>query len=445
LPDALRVAVKVGEPCIVVDVKVGKEIRALADINANIISSVSGAARRLRARRYGFFKAVFLGAVLLNIMLLPINVSFSSIASAETAFDPDPVHAQQMEALQKAVQSGADQDPVHAAQVAAYYAAQGAQADEPQAHAVQVSRQPHVSDEASNEPSEDARPEPARTNASEFWVNPNSSAKAQAQAWRDSRQSDAAKMDYLAAQPTAVWLGNWNSDVGGDVSRVVQAADKAGQVPVFVAYNIPNRDCGGYSAGGSATKDAYTSWVGAIARGIGSQEATVILEPDALAGLSCLSGADQEARTDLLASAVSILKSGGKTRVYLDAGHAGWVDAGAMASRLQKAGIQKADGFALNVSNFDATSVEEQYGQAISSLLGGAHFVVDTSRNGNGSNGQWCNPEGRATGQAPTTDTHNKLIDAYLWLKTPGESDGACNGGPAAGVWWPDYALGLVK
>jgi hypothetical protein len=27
----------------------------------------------------------------------------------------------------------------------------------------------------------------------------------------------------------------------------------------------------------------------------------------------------------------------------------------------------------------------------------------------------------------------------------PGESDGTCNGGPAAGQWWADYALGLAK
>ena len=43
--------------------------------------------------------------------------------------------------------------------------------------------------------------------------------------------------------------------------------------------------------------------------------------------------------------------------------------------------------------------------------LGGAHFVIDTSRNGNGTPGKrvsgsnWCNPPGRALGHDPTTDT----------------------------------------
>ena len=36
-------------------------------------------------------------------------------------------------------------------------------------------------------------------------------------------------------------------------------------------------------------------------------------------------------------------------------------------------------------------------------------------------------------------------MDAYLWVKTPGESDGTCNGGPRAGQWWPEYALGLSR
>ncbi len=90
------------------------------------------------------------------------------------------------------------------------------------------------------------------------------------------------------------------------------------------------------------------------------------------------------------------------------------------------------------------TSDETVYGANVSQLLGGKHFVVDTSRNGNGSNGEWCNPTGRAIGQTPTNQTGNALVDALLWVKTPGESDGTCNGGPSAGVWWPDYALSLV-
>ena len=37
------------------------------------------------------------------------------------------------------------------------------------------------------------------------------------------------------------------------------------------------------------------------------------------------------------------------------------------------------------------------------------------------------------------------LADALLWVKAPGESDGSCNGGPSAGTWWTEYALGLAE
>jgi endoglucanase len=37
-------------------------------------------------------------------------------------------------------------------------------------------------------------------------------------------------------------------------------------------------------------------------------------------------------------------------------------------------------------------------------------------------------------------------VDAYLWVKQPGDSDGQCRtGAPAAGAWWADYALALAK
>lgn len=280
--------------------------------------------------------------------------------------------------------------------------------------------------------------------ASGLYVDPNSNAAKQAAAWRTSRPADASKMDTLASQPTAAWFGGWNSNIQGDAAQYVDAAAAAGKTALLVAYNIPNRDCGGYSSGGAATKDDYLNWIGGMARGIGGRSASVILEPDALPGLDCLSPADQDARMSMLASAVSILKANGNTRVYLDAGNSTWKSAADMAPRLQRAGINQADGFSLNVSGFEPTDTTVSFGEQLSSLVGGKHFVIDTSRNGNGSNGQWCNPAGRAIGNKPTLQTGNSLVDAFLWVKTPGESDGTCNGGPSAGTWWPEYALSLV-
>lgn len=52
---------------------------------------------------------------------------------------------------------------------------------------------------------------------------------------------------------------------------------------------------------------------------------------------------------------------------------------------------------------------------------------------------------GRALGARSTGLTGDPAVDAYLWIKNPGEPDGTCNGGPAAGQWWPAYALGLAQ
>ncbi|NUP52493.1 MAG: glycoside hydrolase family 6 protein [Catenulispora sp.] len=98
-----------------------------------------------------------------------------------------------------------------------------------------------------------------------------------------------------------------------------------------------------------------------------------------------------------------------------------------------------------------------------------SHFVVDTSRNGlgawtppagkySGDPQTWCNPPGRGMGDRPTAATGVALVDAYLYIKTIGESDGACTRGtagpgdpeyggavdPAAGAWWPEQAVTLA-
>lgn len=281
--------------------------------------------------------------------------------------------------------------------------------------------------------------------AMRFYVNPNSNAAQQARSWQSSQPANAAEMAKIAAQPAAAWFGDWNSNVATAVSATVNAAAATGEVAQLVAYNIPQRDCGGYSSGGATSASAYRAWIRSFAAGIGGRQAVVILEPDAIAGLGCLSAADQATRLSLLSDAVTVLRSLPGVYVYLDAGNAGWQPVSVIAGRLTQANVAGAAGFALNVSNFDATASETTYGQSVSALIGGKHFVIDTSRNGLGSNGQWCNPSGRALGARPTAATGNPLVDALLWIKSPGQSDGTCNGGPSAGTWWPAYALGLAQ
>jgi endoglucanase len=279
-----------------------------------------------------------------------------------------------------------------------------------------------------------------------FWVNPYSNAKQTADSWRAIRPDDAASLDKIAARPQAQWFTGSGADIQTAVSEAVGAATTAGAVPLLVAYNIPSRDCGGLSAGGT-TVNGYKIWISAFAAGIAGRKAVVILEPDALAQMNCLSAADQTTRVSLLQYAVSALKAQGPVTVYLDGGHSAWKAPSDQAARLKRANVAAADGFAVNVSNFQTTSSSIAYGKAISALIDGKHFVIDTSRNGLGpaADGQWCNPDGRALGIATTTETGDAAVDAYLWVKLPGESDGSCSGAPAAGLWWPEYALGLAQ
>ena len=287
-----------------------------------------------------------------------------------------------------------------------------------------------------------ARPLPGAA----LYVDPNSQAKAKADAWRTSRPADAALLDKIATRPQAFWFGGWEGDVRTAVDGVVGRAAAAGRVPALVAYAIPKRDCGSYSAGGAGTPDGYRAWIRAFASGIGSRRAIVIVEPDALAGIDCLTSIDRDTRYSLLADAVRVLAALPNTVVYLDGGHDAWQPVATMADRLNRAGAADAQGFSLNVSNFRANPGLISYGRSLASAIGVAHFVIDTSRNGLGPapDGAWCNPSGRALGPAPAASTEYRL-DWTLWIKRPGESDGTCNGGPSAGTFWPEYALGLAK
>ena len=365
----------------------------------------------------------------------------------------------------------------------------------------------------------------------------------------------AARVTAMVTTPQAVWLdGGTPGQVRNDVRRAVLRASLQRAVPTFVAYNLPYRDCGQYSAGGAAGTDAYAAWIDAVASGLGTRKATVILEPDglglipnyvsALDGSSnCTIANDPSApagsaatpanRFTQLNHAVDALKQHPNVSVYLDATHTAWQNVGESADRLVKAGALRADGFFVNVSNYQLTPNLVQYGTWVSkclayattvnpgdfggcpnqywnggpsnnwtgtalsnagtwsdtapeadlntagineryvSMLGAvqptAHFVIDTSRNGQGpwtataayTDAQdWCNPPGRGLGQRPALHpvATNALLDAYLWVKTPGQSDGQCTRGtggttdpewgnivdPAAGAWFPQQALQLA-
>jgi endoglucanase len=248
----------------------------------------------------------------------------------------------------------------------------------------------------------------------------------------------------IAANPTAHWLVGADG-VTADVAGVVGDAAAQGAVATFVVYNIPHRDCGYFSANAPQTADQYRQWIQGIVAGLGSHRAILVVEPDALGLAGCLSAADQAERLTLLKYAVEQLSAQGSW-TYLDAGNSAWLSVPAAASLLQQAGIDQATGFSLNVSQYRSDAESIQYGNELSAAVGGKHFVLDSSRNGVApTDTAWCNPPGKGLGHRPTVSTGVPLLDAYLWVKTPGQSDGTCLGGPAAGAWFPSYATMLVR
>lgn len=277
-----------------------------------------------------------------------------------------------------------------------------------------------------------------------FYVDPISAAVRAAKG--------SPELTAIANTPAAYWLDEAfpAGKATSTVARIAGSAQSAGSMPVFALYAIPHRDCGSFAAGGFASAAGYKQWIDAIAAGLGSMPAAFILEPDALDMADCLSADQRQERFGLMRYAVDTLTANPAAVVYIDGGHSRWLPAEEIANRLNQVGISKARGFSLNTSNFYTTSEEIGYGEAVSALTGGSHYVIDTGRNGAGpapeSPLNWCNPSGRALGSAPTTNTAGAHADAYLWVKRPGESDGSCNRGePYAGSFVNSYAIELVR
>jgi endoglucanase len=362
---------------------------------------------------------------------------------------------------------------------------------------------------------------------------------------------DAELIRELESVSHGVWVtGGSTSATRLKVQLTTVLATAKREVPVLVAYNIPGRDCGGFSAGGAQTTAEYQAWVDAFAAGIGDRKAVVIVEPDGLGLLPSNCGGPSptypftdEERFAELNYAVDRLEQQPQAIVYLDGTHSAWLNVHDVSTRLAQAGVQRAQGFFLNVSNYQYTPNLAAYGTWISkciaritatprsddcpdqywnggphpaliadllgewtgvalsrygqwsdttttpelntsgetvrysTTMGTTHFVIDTSRNGSGPwqfpgtypsdavAQDWCNPPGRGLGLRPTANTGVPLLDAYLWIKVPGESDGSCNRGtgttvdpewaaitgkpgfvdPAAGDWFPEQALQLAR
>jgi len=208
----------------------------------------------------------------------------------------------------------------------------------------------------------------------------------------------------------------------------------------------------------------------------------LVIEPDSLPNLStnqadprCGNDATQAAYKEGIAYAVGrFAEKVPQAAVYLDAGHGGWLgwkdNMNDFVATIKDLGVaDHLRGFATNVagyqglgikcptydyclnnahpsdpccedpcgllSQWDPSQNEHNYAmhlrKAMSEGIPGfiPHMIIDTGRNGvadaRNDCKNWCNVRGAGVGVLPTTMTADpELIDAYFWLKTPGESDG---------------------
>ena len=203
----------------------------------------------------------------------------------------------------------------------------------------------------------------------------------------EHRFDDARLLRRMLFQPQAVWVESGTPrETERQVRRAMRDAKRQGAVPVFVAYNIPFRDCAQFSAGGATTVSEYLAWIDGFARGIGHGEAIVILEPDGLGIIPWYTPLDATApewcqpveadpataatdRFFMLNQAVDRFNQQPNVRVYLDGTHTAWLNVGDMSDRLLKAGVERATGFFLNVSNYQITANLVQYGTWISQCI----------------------------------------------------------------------------
>lgn len=343
----------------------------------------------------------------------------------------------------------------------------------------------------------------------EFFVDPGYGKKVAASR-KAAPPELGKKMAKLEHMPTALWMDSIEA-VGRlppwlDGAAEQQKRAKRPVVPVVVLYDLPNRDCSAKSSAGeldaaSGGEARYRAeFIDKIAEqfaGHPDQRIVAILEPDSLPNVATNLNVEKcrlsaEVYQSAIAYAISKL-SLPNVYLYLDAAHAGWLGWDGNrdgAAKVFKAVLDKAGGpnrirgFATNISNYNALDGEwgkklepsnpcsnelsyiEKLNQSLTAAgIPNKGFLIDTSRNGVAEArtrwGSWCNVKNAGVGERPQA-APRPLLDAYIWGKPPGESDGssdptaprydeACRSpdsapdAPQAGQWFESYFRDLVS
>ncbi|KAL2152793.1 hypothetical protein VTH82DRAFT_5978 [Thermothelomyces myriococcoides] len=330
------------------------------------------------------------------------------------------------------------------------------------------------------------------------FVNPAWAAKLE-----QTRQAFLAKNDTVNAAKTAkvqqtssfVWVSRIaelsNIDDAIEAAREAQRKTRRRQIVGLVLYDLPDRDCSAGESAGELKSDENgleiykNEFVKPFAEKVAAAkdlDFAIVLEPDSLANLVtnqhiefCANAAP--VYREGIAYAISSLQQP-NVHLYIDAAHGGWLGwddnlplaAKEFAEVVKLAGEgKKIRGFATNVSNYNPFHAivrenftewsnswdESHYASSLAPFLEEeglpAHFIVDQGRvalpGAREEWGDWCNVNPAGFGPAPTTRVNNTVVDALVWIKPGGESDGECGmaGAPRAGQWFDEYAQMLVK
>ena len=205
---------------------------------------------------------------------------------------------------------------------------------------------------------------------------------------------DAVRLGAMESAPQAVWFTDGSPARGrGAVRKTMREAAREGRVPVLVAYNIPFRDCAQYSAGGAVdtprTRPGSTDSPAASATGggrhrragrlgiipynttiFGAAEWCMPTVTDAEGNVTPRPGPARPSGMRRSITRSTAWRRRPRARaVYLDGTHSAWLGVGEAAYRLFTAGVQRAQGFFVNVSNYETTGDNTQFGTWVSDCI----------------------------------------------------------------------------
>ncbi len=284
-----------------------------------------------------------------------------------------------------------------------------------------------------------------------------------------TNQTDIQLLEKIASEPEAQRISTASSDKGfspGTPGGLAAFTNKLfcgnftadpGTVPIISTY-LMHPVLGGCSTTAQIQSymPLFEQRVNAIVSATGDHAVVYLLELDAVGSSACMSQKGSlPAWEKMLKYEVDQFATLPHAVVYVEGGYSDSNTPQYAAKMLNQVDISKIRGFFTNDTHLQWTSHEIKYGETISQLTHGAHFVINTSDNGQGPKlnphpttqgvEDNCNPPGRGLGLQPTTDTGVANVDAYLWTHIPGNSGGSCNGGPPPGTFFPAYAIGMAS